>query len=393
MPRSLPAGDSTVIMHGAMSELQNVQHLLEEAKRAADAGDLAAADALLRDVVRIQESELGAVHPELANTVNNLAVVAEMDRRLPDAEAYYRRALAIGSASLAADDPVLVSSRKNLEDFCREHGLPFDSAGSAVAVTEAADHPLEPVAADHTIVETKSPLPVEVTAAVPAPASAPSVQIPPMADSTVRDVDASSVPAAASRRPLAIVVIALVALVAATLLVMRPWSARQPPTSGQAVEPAALPAAEPAPPRPTTAAPTATAQPPAAASRDNGPGAAATSAPNPARSTGGMTLVTSQLCRTLSTGHNWLCEPADQSVTPGPLILYTRVKSSRDGVVIHQWYRGNTLRKSARLPVQANTTDGYRTYSRQTVNRGEDWRVEVRTTAGDLLYEQRVSVR
>jgi hypothetical protein len=106
-----------------------------------------------------------------------------------------------------------------------------------------------------------------------------------------------------------------------------------------------------------------------------------------------MTLVTSQLCRTLSTGHNWRCDPADQSVAPGPLVLYTRVKSSRDGVVIHQWYRGNTLQKSARLPVQANTTDGYRTYSRQTVNRGEDWRVEVRTAAGDLLYEQRVSVR
>src|SRR4051812_11608055 len=191
MPRSLPAGDSTVIMHGAMSELQNVQHLLEEAKRAADAGDLAAADALLRDVARIQESELGAVHPELANTVNNLAVVAEMDRRLPDAEAYYRRALAIGSASLAADDPVLASSRKNLEDFCREHGLPFDSPGSAVTVTEAADHPLEPVAADHTIVETKSPLAIEVAdATVAAPTSTPVVQTLPVADSTAQDLDA-----------------------------------------------------------------------------------------------------------------------------------------------------------------------------------------------------------
>src|SRR3954462_13035121 len=144
MPRSLPAGDSTVIMHGAMSELQNVQHLLEEAKRAADAGDLAAADALLRDVARIQESELGAVHPELPNTVNNLAVVAEMDRRLPDAEAYYRRALAIASGSRAANAPYLLSSRKNLEDFCREHGLPFDSPAPAVTVIEATEPPPDP---------------------------------------------------------------------------------------------------------------------------------------------------------------------------------------------------------------------------------------------------------
>ena len=61
--------------------------------------------------------------------------------------------------------------------------------------------------------------------------------------------------------------------------------------------------------------------------------------------------------------------------------------------MIHRWYQGDTLRKSARLTVLANTTDGYRTYSRQTVKSGEDWRVEVRNTAGDLLYEQRVSVQ
>jgi hypothetical protein len=105
-----------------------------------------------------------------------------------------------------------------------------------------------------------------------------------------------------------------------------------------------------------------------------------------------MTLVTSQLCRTFSAG-NWRCEPAGQSVAPGPIVLYTRVRTPRDAIVIHRWYRGDTLRKTARLPVQANPTDGYRTYSRQTVNSGENWRVEVRNTAGDLLYEQRVSVQ
>src|SRR3954468_19336697 len=169
MPRSLPAGDSTVIMHGAMPELQNVQHFLEEAKRAADNGDLAAADALLRDVARIQESELGAVHAELANTVNNLAVVAEMDGRLSDAAAYYRKAFAIASASLAAHDPIVASSRKNLEDFCREHTLPFDSPAPAAAVSEATDRPLAPVATDETDDETTG--------------STSVVALPPVADS------------------------------------------------------------------------------------------------------------------------------------------------------------------------------------------------------------------
>ena len=80
-------------------------------------------------------------------------------------------------------------------------------------------------------------------------------------------------------------------------------------------------------------------------------------------------------------------------MAPGSIVLYTRVKSSHDGVVIHRWYRGDTLRKSARLTILANATDGYRTYSRQTVKSGEDWRVEVRDTSDALLYEQRVSVR
>jgi hypothetical protein len=80
-------------------------------------------------------------------------------------------------------------------------------------------------------------------------------------------------------------------------------------------------------------------------------------------------------------------------VAPGAVVLYTRVKSPRDAIVIHRWYQGDTLRKSARLTILANTTDGYRTYSRQTVKSGENWRVEVRNTAGDLLYEQRLSVQ
>ena len=76
----------------------------------------------------------------------------------------------------------------------------------------------------------------------------------------------------------------------------------------------------------------------------------------------------------------------------GTLVLLTRVRSPRDNVVVHRWYRGDTLRKSARLRIGANEAEGYRTYSSQTVDRG-DWRVEVRSAAGDLLYEHRLAVR
>jgi hypothetical protein len=47
------------------------------------------------------------------------------------------------------------------------------------------------------------------------------------------------------------------------------------------------------------------------------------------------------------------------------------------------------------LPIHANITAGYRTYSRNTVdNQGAgDWRVELRTKDGALLHEERFVVR
>jgi hypothetical protein len=59
---------------------------------------------------------------------------------------------------------------------------------------------------------------------------------------------------------------------------------------------------------------------------------------------------------------------------------------------MHRWYRGSTLRRSVRLTTRANATEGYRTYSRQTVDKGE-WRVELRSADGDVLHEQRFDVR
>jgi len=73
-------------------------------------------------------------------------------------------------------------------------------------------------------------------------------------------------------------------------------------------------------------------------------------------------------------------------------VFYTRVRSPRGGVIVHRWYRGDTLRQSVQLKIAANAKEGYRTYSRQTVDRGA-WRVEIRSAAGDLLHEQRLAVR
>src|SRR5262245_36204660 len=379
-----------------MAELQNVPHLLDEAKRAASAGDFASADALLQDAARIQEAELGPLHPELANTVNNLAIVAEMEGRLNDAEVCYRKAVAIATASLPPDDPMVASSRKNLEDFCREHALPFDSS-AAVPPVERSEQRSDRVAKDQVISEEKTPARVEVAdaAALATQTAKPSFDTRPLPDSTTEAADQRPGPSAMPTRSLAGFAIGLVVLIAGVLLVMRPWSSRESPATTADSEAARPQAAQPAPPPAVPApAPIEQPKPPAVASRSGTPvvaGAGRSSATQPTP-TAGLTLVTSELCRTLSFGNNWRCDPAGQSVAPGPIVLYTRVKSSRDAIVIHQWYRGDALRKSARLSIHANTTDGYRTYSRQTVKSGEAWRVEVRNTNGDLLYQQRVSV-
>src|SRR5688572_8733953 len=113
-----------------MPETRDVRQILEMAERSAVDGDFSSAGELLRDAARIQEAELGSLHPDLANTLNNLAVVSEKTGRLGDAETLYRRAAAITSASLPADHPMAAESRRNLENFCREHGVPIAPAAA-----------------------------------------------------------------------------------------------------------------------------------------------------------------------------------------------------------------------------------------------------------------------
>ena len=106
-----------------------------------------------------------------------------------------------------------------------------------------------------------------------------------------------------------------------------------------------------------------------------------------------MSLATAQLCRTLSSsGANWRCDQAADPVSRGPVVFYTRVRTPRDAVVVHRWYRRDALRQSVKLTIRASATEGYRTYSRQTVDAG-DWRVEVGGANGDVLYERRFTVR
>ena len=328
-----------------MTDQFDAGRMLEAAERAASGGDLVSAEELLRRAARLQESQLGPLHPDLANTLNNLAIVTEKTGRLSEAEAFYRRASAIAFAALPSDHPMVAASRQNLEDFCRARGLP---------------------------IEVPTPVMVSAPQTMPAPAPPPH-----------RKRWAS----------LASMVVGGIVLVAGMALVWRLVSPRETPAPISASEAAPPPAVEPVPSPPAAppAAPAPVERPPQPTAAPPGDDPAGRRL---VPSVDAVTLVTAELCQSFATsGDRWRCDPAGEAVSRGSLVLYTRVRSPRDAEVIHQWYRGDALRQATRLATRTNATEGYRTYSRQTVGSGEDWRVEVRSSNGDLLYEQRFVVR
>ncbi len=375
-----------------MSEPRDARHLLEMAEQAAIDGDFSSADELLRDAARIQEAEMGPLHPDLANTLNNLAIVAEKTERPGDAETFYRRAAAIASASLPADHPMVAESRQNLEDFCRERGLPIAAAAVMTPPPQDTVLELEAFAPEVALGTTETPTSVRATGpGVSTQVRLPSTGRPSPVPRTPAPTASQPLPPAARRssRQFEWVAIGAIVLVTVAVLVRRPWSSRETsaaPTASQATEPAVPPPAMPAP--------IEQAQPPKVLPRVDAGDVATDKPPSSAPSSATISLITAQLCQTFSTsGVRWRCDPPGDLVAQGPIVLYTRVRSSRDAVVVHRWYREDILRQAVKLTIRANAWEGYRTYSRQTVDGVGNWRVEVRSADGELLNEQRFAVR
>jgi Tetratricopeptide repeat len=110
-----------------MPEPREIQSIIDAAEQAAAAGDYASAEQHLRKAATLQEASLGPVHPDLANTLNNLGIVCEIMEKHAEAERCFRRAWEIAKAALEPDHPFVATSRKNLEDFCKARGKPVDS--------------------------------------------------------------------------------------------------------------------------------------------------------------------------------------------------------------------------------------------------------------------------
>ena len=376
-----------------MPEMREPRSVIDAAEQAAGAGDYATAEQLLREAALLQEANLGPLHPDLANTLNNLGVVCEITEKPVDAEHYFRRASAIATAVLEPDHPFVATSRKNLEDFCTARGKAVDSP-SASSMADDGD----------------------------APATGSDDLSP------ERPSYAESRPIASRRwnRPLAIGAVIAGGLFL-TLIATTRWF-RSDDKNGSSPGSPSVSRGSPG----TTAAsppvgPIAPDVPAETRTKSGGTlgvapktGVTATTTPTGPRIRESPSLATApesrptgasvpqpplvaaaQLCRDLSTGGSrgssgdWHCVPPSLPVGPGSLFFYTRLKSPTVTTVEHRWYRGDRLRQVVELPILANTIDGYRTYSRNTVdNRGTgDWRVELRTKDGVLLHEERFVVR
>jgi hypothetical protein len=416
-----------------------VRPILDAAEQAASVQDFASAEHFLRQAATLQEAQLGATHPDLANTLNNLGIVCERTGNTSEAESCYRRAYAIARSTLAAEDPLVLTSGQNLREFCAATGRPFELIAAPpkppapAPPAPVAPAPLAPVApAPPAPVTAASRAPVKaaprtpVSAAPPASvAAAPSASVPlaprtppaspspPRIDHDTLRTQIVNVAAAAvsveakarSRHRSAIWVVLGSAIVLALIILFADRMSRSSesttPPAAPGPSPAETPASAEQPPAPTASAPQPTGVAPApgrsavteAAKPPSVPATRTASDKGPTP-TGSATvsLAESQLCRSLS---NWQCSPATNPAEPGLFIFYTRVKSARDTTVQHRWYLNGDLRRSVDLRVGANASEGYRTFSRNTVaaERRGNWTIEVRDAGGALLHEERFLVQ
>jgi Protein of unknown function (DUF2914)/Tetratricopeptide repeat len=434
-------------------ESAEARPILAAAEAAAAVGDYGTAERLLREAAAVQERSIGAAHPDLANTFNNLGVVCERAGKLDDAEACYRRAYAIVTSAFPADHPFVETSRQNLEEFCAANGRSIDAdtqeggptepvtagpveqvdAGPGNAASKEAGS-VERAAAGPNRLRQDSGRPPQLHAKAEEQGPADTAQTPPIepqgpaagAATPMRlqldpppPLDARSVASAPAgptgQRPAHIAPATQPAHTAEPVAVAQRGPERPSralPLGALAVlgvsfaivlvglmawpsrttddAPTGAESSSSAPAETTAAAPSTERAP---ASAPSAPPAVTPDRGSPNTTASGLTLTDARLCRTLSTREQWECTPLGDPATPGPMVFFTRIVAPRPTTVEHRWYFGDRLEQSVSLDIQPNSS-GYRTFSRRTSNArlAGPWRVELRNQDGELLREERFTV-
>jgi len=346
-----------------MTELLDPALIIDAAQQAVAAGDYSEAERLLREAAAIQELNLGSVHPDLASTLNNLALVCERTNKFDEAERGYRRAHAIAVASLGPGHPFVTTSLKNLVDFCAAHEIPFWKPPADVSDNE-----------------TSSPEPEAEAPPEPMlPADKPGT--------------------AWSSRTIAVATLGVAVVVAVAFAVQkRGITGTSDPVPQAQNRPSST---NDPPPAPVTTPPlTSEHQPAVTLERRAVTAPAAVEPPNAAETSvtsASVSVLNAQLCSALekSGSPDWHCAPMNGDPRPGTYTLYTRLLTNADTTVEHRWYRGEHVQQVRRLRVAASPGTGFRTFSRNTISpeRAGSWKVELRGADGAVLWEAQFVIR
>jgi hypothetical protein len=385
-----------------MSDAVDLDSLTAAATEAANHNDPAAAEALLRLALDLQIAASGPEHPDLAATLNNLALMLERQGNTSEAERCYRRAYDIARRSAPADDEIVTVSRDNLIAFLRSIGV-RDPLIDERAPDTSAPAPLQQPPARRT----ESPgMPAK---AVPRPAEAtppPTAALGPQPKRPAparpaREAAMSTPPAASARgdRSLMWIVVpaAVAGIVAAWFVLARPQTTQAPlegansqPTGSVEAPPSATGDRGTPPAATDKAPPTAVVDPaPASPARD------ASSSASTSRTSASAVSADGRLCISLTRGGEWRCDAAGDLVNSDAVYYYTRVRTPRDAVVRHRWtYQGEVVR-TVDLQVRANAEPGYRTFSRQIVTARDPgpWEVALLSPDGEVIDSQRFTTR
>ena len=347
----------------------DLQQAIDAAEQAAATGNLATAEVHLHEVLRLQIHYVGELDPDVAATLHKLAIVCERTGRIAEAEAMYRRAVAVASEVLPADDPLLRQCSDDLTAF--------------LAATAAAETPVQ------------APRPA------PSPVGPPPDRAPAAASSR-RDVYAAPAASTTGMPTWLLAGLGILAALAVVALIWRSTATTAAPDSSTAATTAAPPptatpppGAEPATPASAARQPEPSAPPVAAAPAPSSAPAAPPRPASPAAATAGVQVLDARLCRQLTPSGAWTCVPPENPPAFGRYYYLTRLAAPATLEVEHRWYRGDRLVQSVPLTIRASSGSGFRTYSRQTVPEAQpgEWRVEVRSQQGTVLAEERFTVR
>jgi len=382
-----------------MTDVLDPTSMIDAAQEAVAAGDFPTAERLLREAAAIQEASLGSVHPDLATTLNNLALVCERTNNIAEAERGYRRAHKIAVASLGPRHPFVATSVKNLVDFCAAHEIPIWTPAAARSDGPATDFDTETEFDAEFETETDPEIEAETAIEFEAETETEAEIEAETATEFEAEIEAraSTVPQARHgwSTPHTIAVAALgVAVMAVVLFTMRGREATSP--SGVSTPSSTTPALT-RDPQPTVpieapphaATPTRIERPEPRERRSETREKTVTPQP--------VTVLNAQLCSALEKrgSPDWQCASANGDLKPGTYTFYTRLQTNANTTVEHRWYRDDRVHQVMRLRVTANPSGGFRTFSSNTISpeRAGDWKVELRDAEGTLLQEEHFVVR